>query len=558
MKMYRWLNACVAASMLVACGGGGGSAGTAPFGDGTASSTAADLVLVVEKPTLSNTGSQTVNVTTTVLDGARNTLPGAKVVVTADSDAIVTTPTAQSGADGTVASTVGIGANRANRVITVQATAGTIVKTATIQVIGSTLSSTVTPAVVRPGNSGSITFKLVDAAKEAMANQDIEVIAVGLTPSSAKGRTDISGRFEFAYTAPTSPGTFKVLATAGGATLDPAADVSVLQADTVGPASGAVTSASVSANPSVVAFNEAGSKNNRAEIRALFLGANNVPIKNVRVRFDLDQDTNNIGGTFEPTVIDPQTGKVSPLFSDANGVVTTSYIPGSRSSPTGGVTVRACYGPTETDPGYDLCTTFAKVNLTVAAEPLGVSIGTNEFVIVDELTYTKKFLVTVVDSAGVAKPDINITASVDLKNYRKGEYGFFAGLTPPSWAKTSPIDTICLNEDLNRNGVAEAGEDLDADARLEPGKSDVAISILQSKTRADGTAEIQVRYAKSFATWIDAEITVAASGISGTEGRAKYLLSPIPAPAEALRNRDAEPAFAVSPYGVAPSCSDKN
>jgi hypothetical protein len=549
MKIYRWLNACVAASMLVACGGGGGSAGTSPFGNGSsATSSAADLVLELSSATLKNSGSETVNVKTTVIDGSRNTLAGAKVVVTADSDAIVTTTTSDSGADGTVISAVSVGANRANRVITIRATSGSIEKTASIQVTGAELKGTVSPAVIQPGSTGKIEFRLLDSVGVGMANQDVDVLAPGLTPSSAKGRTNAAGTYTFEFTTPTDAGNFSVSATAGGTTMNPAADVRVVPINTVGPASGTVTSASVSANPSVVGFNPPGTDTNKTEIRALFLGANNVPIKNVRVRFDLDQDANNIGGQFSST---------GTLFSDAGGVVTTSYIPGSRSSPTGGVTVRACYGASETDPAFVNCTSSAKVNLTVASEPLGVSIGTNEFVIIDELTYTKKFIVTVVDSAGNAKQDVNITASIDLKTFRKGEYAFFAGLTPPSWAKTAP-DTICLNEDANRNGVAEAGEDLDADGRLEPGKSDIAISLLQSKTRADGTAEIQVRYAKSFATWIDAEITVAASGISGTEGRAKYLLNPIPAPAEALRNRDAQPAFVVSPYGVAPSCSDKN
>jgi hypothetical protein len=93
------------------------------------------------------------------------------------------------------------------------------------------------------------------------------------------------------------------------------------------------------------------------------LTAGNVPVKNVRVRFDLAGDANSIGGSFS-------TGS-NTLFSDANGVVSTAYLPGSRSSPTDGVTVRACYGKTDSDPALLNCTSNAIVKLTVVSEPLG-------------------------------------------------------------------------------------------------------------------------------------------------------------------------------------------
>jgi hypothetical protein len=103
--------------------------------------------------------------------------------------------------------------------------------------------------------------------------------------------------------------------------------------------------------------------------------------------------------------------------------------------------------------------------------------------------------------------------------------------------------------------VNEAGDDTNGSARLEPGKSDVSVSLLQSKTRADGTAEVQILYAKSFATWIDARITVSASGVSGTEGRASYVLTPIPADSDSIKS-ESVPAFARSPYGVQSSPKD--
>lgn len=547
MKFLKALGAGVLAAFLVSCGGGGGDAGSSPFPNGstTGSTSTADLLVDVSKSNIANTGSDSILITVTALDASRNTISGAPVTVTADSDAVVTTPTATTGADGKLQSTLSIGSNRANRVITVSAISGTVTKTLTVQVFGAQLAGTLVPAVITPGQSGKVQYRLVDQAGNPMVGQEIVVVAPALSPTTATGTTGASGDYEFAYTAPATSGNYDIDATAGGTSAG-TLSLQVQTASTVPAASGAITSASVSANPSVVGTNVTGATTNRSEIRALFLGANNLPIKNVRVRFDLAGDVNSIGGSF--------TTGTETLYSDVNGVVTTSYAPATRSSPTNGVTIRACYGASDTDPNLVNCTTSATTTLTVTSEPLGVSIGTNELIIVNELTLVKKFVVTVVDAAGVAKPDVNIAVSVDLPQYRKGFYT----LVGDSWVKVGGDTAICLNEDTNRNGVREVGEDINANGRLDPGKSDVSISLLQTKTRADGTAELQLQYAKSFATWVDAKITVTASGVSGTEGRATYLVAPVPADAASIKNKDVAPAFVVSPYGVVGSCTDPN
>jgi hypothetical protein len=116
---------------------------------------------------------------------------------------------------------------------------------------------------------------------------------------------------------------------------------------------------------------------------------------------------------------------------------------------------------------------------------------------------------------------------------------------------------VCLNEDKNRNGVLEAGDDDNNDGKLSPRKPDVVISLLQSKTRADGTAVLQIEYAKDHALWVDALITVSASGVAGSEGRDSRLVAPVPADSASQISRDA-PAYVVSPYGIASVCTDPN
>ncbi|MEO6896416.1 MAG: Ig-like domain-containing protein [Caldimonas sp.] len=545
-NLLKNLIATTAVALLAACGGGGGSAGTSPFSGAASSGSAAtsDLIVTVNSAQVPNTGSATATVSVTAIDASRNTLAGIPVTISADGDAVVTAGAATTGTNGVLTAQIGIGSNRGNRLITVTATSGAISKTATLQVVGTTVTSTLVPAVIAPSTAGQIQYHVVDQAGNPMSAQPVQIIATGLTPDQVTAATGINGDYIFNYTSPAAVGSYTVTTNIGGKT-----DTQTVQVQTTGtvpvvPAGTAIASASVSANPSVVPVNLAGTQTNRSEIRALFLGANNLPIPNVRVRFDLNGDVNSIGGTFT-------TGSTT-LFSDANGIVTTAYVPSARSSPTDGVTVRVCYGKSDTDPNLVNCLTSKLVTLTVTSEPLGVTIGTNELVIVNELTYIKKFVISVADSAGVAKPDVNLVVSIDLPNYRKGFY------TPGQSAWIKNETAICLNEDTNRNGVLEAGEDKNGDGQLWPRKPDVIISLLQSKTRADGTAEVQLTYAKDHGSWVDALITVSASGVSGSEGRATYLVAPVPVDAASIKNVSQSPAYVISPYGIAASCANPN
>ena len=452
---------------------------------------------------------------------------------------------------GTVSATVTTGSDLSDRLITITAASGSVVRAATIQVVGATISSSLVPAVIAQSTAGKILYRVVDKAGNAMANQSVQITATGLTPSSASATTGANGDYAFNYISPALDGSYAVTAVIAGK--HDTQNLLVQSAGVVPDAVGPINAASVSANPSVVAVNLSGSQANRSEIRALFLGANNLPIQNVRAVFDLNSDVNSIGGSF--------TTGTTTVYSDANGVATTSYVPASRSSPTNGVTVRVCYGVKDSD--LVGCPTFKLVTLTVTAEPLGVAIGTNELIIVNTLTYVKQFVITVSDSSGAAMPDVNLVASVDLSNYRKGKYTPSGG----KWVKDGPGPNgqlvgfdraVCLNEDANRNGVLETGEDTNNDGQLWPRKPDVIVSLLQSKTGSDGTAILQILYAKDHGSWVDALITVSASGVSGSEGRATYLSAPVPVDAASVNNVASSPAFQVSPYGTAALCTDPN
>jgi hypothetical protein len=567
MQIIKGMAALLLGLALAACGGGGGSAGTPPFGGGGGGggAVADDLTLTLDRTNVTNAGSETVTATVTAVDSSRVAVSGVPVTIGVDNNAVVVVGSAVTGSDGKLTATINMGTDRSQRVITVTATSGSLTRTAAFQVTGPAIEGTALPAVVQPGQSAQVQFRLVDINKNPMTGQAISVSGAGLT--TVEGQTGSNGEFNFNYTAPASTGNLDITAQAGGVSrvvtvLVQSASSSIPTACPSGAPNfpNCVLSPSVTANPSVVAVNSA-TTNNRSEIRALFLGPNNAPIRNVRARFDLAGDVNSIGGEMS--------SKDNLVYSDVNGVANSAYIPAGRSSPTDGVTIRACWDYVDFPAGT--CPRQVTTTLTVIAEPLAVSIGTDNTITsgAGGLTYIKKYVVLVVDSSGQAKADVQISPSVDLVAYLKGFY-VRSGTWTRSPAAGGSVSGICLNEDINRNGVIEAVEndglptaspigpvEDNGNGTLEPRKSDVAISMVDgNRTNSSGIAILQIEYPKNVATWVNFLITVAASGVSGTEGRATWS-GQLGAEADEF-TATPPPSFVVSPYGTATSCANPN
>ncbi|MEY2653806.1 MAG: hypothetical protein RLZZ524_834 [Pseudomonadota bacterium] len=548
-SQIRWLMAVLLAAGLSACGGGGGDSGTSPFGGGTAANgggdgsvvtpVAADLLVSLSATSLTNSGANTVGLTITALTANRVAVAGVPVTVSVDNNAVLSLSASLTASNGTVTGTVGIGSDRSNRIITVTATSGGVSRTASFNVVGAQINATVLQAVLAPGGAGQIEYQLLDVNRNPMAGLPFAVTGTGLT--SANGTTDSNGVYVYRFTAPTTAGNLDIVANAGGVSRTETVIVQSGSGSIPAVPVNTITSATVTSSPSVVSVNSTTS-NNRSEVRALFLGAGNTPIPNVRVRFDLNNDVNAIGGTLS-------TGS-NVVYSDANGVATTAYIPGTRSSPTDGVTIRACYYLTDADATAAACATSALTTLTVISEPLSVSIGTDNTITsgAGGLTYVKRFVVMVVDAAGQAKANVRITPSVDLLSYSKGFYVRTSAWTTAS-ASGGYQSASCANEDANRNAVLENGEDLNGNGQLDPRKSDVAISMIGTgETDASGVAILQIQYPKNVATWVNYRILVSAAGVAGTEGRAEWA-GTLGAAAEEF-TADTPPSFQVSPYGA--------
>jgi hypothetical protein len=542
---------------LTACGGGGGSAGTSPFGNGgsvagcvgaaasaasgsggASCATASTLTLQLDSASIQNTGAASVKATATATTAAGQALSGIPITFSVDNGATFTQSSSSTAADGTVVATIGIGADPSNRVITVTATTGSLTASRVFAVTGASLAGTRVPAIVAPGSaSNRVDFRLTDANGKGIVGAPISVTAGSLGTST--GVTGSNGDYSYVYTAPTTTGNLDIVAVAGGVTNTQSVSVQS-SATAIGPASGVIQSASVSANPSVVSTNTS-TTSNRTEIRALFVGNSNVPIERVRVRFDaLDVDDNPspLGGTFS-------TGD-NIVYSDSSGIATSAYIPGTRSSPTNGVKIRACYSGS--DFALGACPNATFTTITVVADALSVTIGSNDKIGIgpQDLTYTRQFVILVVDASGKAKANVDIVPSIDLDRYWKGFFSRPTGAT--EWAQSANSGG-CANEDINRNGVLESVEDINHSAAIEPRKSDVAVRILGTgKTDDSGAATVQIEYPQNVATWVRVKILVSATGVSGTEGRATWT-EVLGAPGSAF-TQTTPPPFVSSPYGI--------
>ena len=565
LARWRSLRAVAAAGvvalLVAACGGDTECPSSPPFegeespncdSGGSTTPRASDLSIVLSSASLPNDGSSTITATVTAVNANRNALPDIPVTVSVNSNAVATVSGSTTDDEGVVTAQVGIGSDSANRSVTVTATSGSLTRTATFQVVGASLSATPLPAVIAPGAAGEVDFRLVDVNSNPMGARTI--VVNGVNGVEVSGTTDSNGNYTYSYTAPPTSGSLDIRASAGGVSYTQTVLVQS-GTGTIPPAAIAVRSASLAASPSVVPVNT-GSTSNRSQLRALFLGAGNAPVPNVRVRFDLAGDTNSIGGSL--------TSGTNVVYSDANGVATTAYVPGSRSSPTDGLTVRACWSANDFAEGT--CPNATTATLTVVAEALSVSISTNALIEIGSsgLDYVKKYLVQVNDSAGNAKAGVQVSPSIDLVRYLKGEWI----VSGTKWVQVGPVTragdgTIistapivsCDNEDLNRNGVLEvyangAVEDANATGRLEPRKADVNISFVgSSTTNSDGQVVLKITYGQSLASWIEFNILVAASGIAGTEGRTNYQ-GVLPVLADAVSDDDVAPAFQLAPYGI--------
>lgn len=575
-------------AMLAACGGGGGSAGgtstTTTGGGGTTTtptpatpeSKVASFIYQLSKSSLNTSGADSSVLTVTALDTNNNPVSGAAVTVAVDSG-VYTPGSSTTSATGQVTGSITIGANKANRNITATITVNGQTATAVVAVSGSQISLTPLPATPAPGATVRVDMKVTDSTGAGVAS--VPVALSGTMGFTGTVTTDLSGNATATIgAAPATSGTYTIDASALGVAVSRSIQVIAAGGGGIADVTDTISSASLAIVPNTIAPNTSGSTTNRAGLKAKFLNAANQAIPNVRVRFEIVPPGLGSGEQVS-------TGTTS-VYSDVNGEAIADYIAGTRSSPTNGVTIRACYGPTDASIAGGLCPNSRTATLTVASQPVSITLGDNNLLTrgADSLTYIKKFDVAVADSAGNAVANAVVSASVDITHYGKGPYAALASSpggtgtyqitfnTPPLFGNAdlsgAPNMTAtpslltgrvwCPNEDLNRNGSVDAGEDSiglvtgNGNGTLEPRQADVILSYAGTNvTNAQGRLVVQVEYPQNVATWLayTVKVTTSVAGSEGTSAKA-YITS-------FIVGDDSNGSFLTAPYG-ANSCVSPN
>lgn len=145
-RVTRALLGGALALSLAACGGGSGNAGTPVIGPGSgasspsgaASAVAADLVVVLNKPTMTNSGTDSITATVTSVDANRVAVGGAPVsfkVENSDRAVVSAAGTATNATTGSLAATITQGDDSTPRPVKLTVTSGSVSRTVSFNIL---------------------------------------------------------------------------------------------------------------------------------------------------------------------------------------------------------------------------------------------------------------------------------------------------------------------------------------------------------------------------------------------------------------------------------------
>ncbi|TFW29847.1 Ig-like domain-containing protein [Duganella callida] len=480
-------------------------------------------------PTI-NVGSSA-DVTVTLLDSASNPLSGKPVSFSSNANAL----TVKGGGAAVT--------NGAGQLVLSYAASGGTADVITVKSMGEIASTGI--AI----NASAFAVRVLDAGGAVAGSAAINVcqqVSVTSAPGSsvsvsssrgaiysdaacsvpASGAAALSGGAATVYLSATSPGVATLTANAGGQTAQTSVEFVALVTN--------ASTISVQVDPAVVGANTAGSTSQQATLRAIVRDgtAQNNLVKNASVAFSIVNDPSG-GSLTQPAVV----------VTGADGVASTSYIAGTSATALNGVKIQAQLmggsNPTAT------------ASLTVAQKSLFISAGTGNTVGTPAAaTYQVDYAVFVTDAAGNAVPGVKLTASVQPVTYYKGYLQYAAPQGP--WQPAAR--TACANEDVNGNGIIDAGEDINGNGRLDPG---IPVQVTPSVTTdASGQATVSLVYPRDHVYWLDVNLTIRGQA-SGTESSYTSLVHLMGLSTD-YSDQNKTPPGVNSPYGVATQCSNPN
>ena len=547
----------------------GGDTGTDP--DPVVVST---IEVLTSNPQIPSDGGVPVTISALLRDANNNFVSGQSVTFAADSGGLSVpqdptlpgAPQAITDENGRATAELSAAGDPTNRVITVTATSGDLSGSVLVAVTGTQLTITGPDTLVQ-GATADYTIVLSDAAGNGIPNQSVALTSsLGNLLAATSLTTDFSGQAQVQYTA-LNGGTDSFEATALGET---SASTIAISADTfnfTAPAEnseielgavetvsvrwvqsntpvvgqtvvfsttrGTVTPASVVTDANGVATSSVSASNSgpatvtatatngpvatlpveflattpdsvevqadpftvapnsQSTITAVLRDPNGNLVKNKRITFSLNDIT---GGTLS----------VSSAVTDSQGRAQTFYTSSASTSAVNGVTVTASVdeNPAIAD----------SINLTVAGREVFFSFGTgNTISEPNEAQYRKLFVVQVTDADGRPVQNVEVAMSVISVRYVKGFY--YANVPADAWFSFSRVR--CDDEDTNRNGFLDIGEDFNGTGQIEAGNV-ATVSPGNFLTDSLGEGQVDLRYAQQFGGWLEVELQARAS-VQGTE-----------------------------------------
>jgi Bacterial Ig-like domain (group 1) len=349
-------------------------------------------------------------------------------------------------------------------------------------------------------------------------------ISRGLVDGSttATATTDATGTASVSASSANTAGPAIITAAGPGGT--PAATLNVTFV------SKTATNATAQAVPGVVAYTtgSASQTNNSSTISVVVRDGSNNLVKNAAVTFGITADPS--GGHLTS----------SNGITDVSGSTSVTYVAGGTSSPGNGVTILATV--TAVNNVALGAPVTANTSLTVAGQASLVRLGTDNLVGGTAPVNTKTYVATVTDTAGNPVVGATVRFSLLPARFRKGYYA----VDPINNVWVQSVTATCPNEDVNFNGIIDAGEDTNGNGRLDPGG--VATVNSTGTTDANGNAIATITYPKDHSTW--AEVTLQAqTGVAGNDPptTATFFL---PGLASDYQNVNVAPPGQHSPYGI--------
>lgn len=229
------------------------------------------------------------------------------------------------------------------------------------------------------------------------------------------------------------------------------------------------------------------SPNKSSTIISKVRDANDNPVKNVKVNFNL---TDTVNGQLSN----------SQAVTDSLGRAEVIYTAGDSSSALEGVKIL-----TELQ---DFPVITDQVSLTVGGNALRIVLGSDENLGEEGVFYKKTFGVIVTDSAGNPVKEQAVDFTIAATHYNKGY------MVPGLVAWGSVITTVCPVEDFDHDGNLDIGEDENNNGTLEP--TQAATVTGTGVTDDQGKLTVEVVYLQSEAIWSIQRLT-ATTVVGGTE-----------------------------------------